>query len=154
LRAEPELGAVIGSRIGVLGAPVERRASRHVLGRIFAVLLEALFSTGIYDSQCGGKFFRRDQVLPILPHLRSRSWLWDTQLLVILVRRRCAIREIPVAWHEVDGSKVSLLSDPFLMFAGLLSFRRVLPGVLKALAEGGAEAQAEDGALGSTARSA
>lgn len=126
LRAPSDLGGMIGSRVKMLGRRVERKLSRHLVGRVFATILSNLFDLEVYDSQCGCKFFRRSQVLPLLPHVDSRQWLWDTQLLVLCLTCGVTIVEEPISWKETPGSKVSVLSDSVMMFLGLLKFKRKL----------------------------
>jgi len=120
------IDAVVASRVKMLGMLVERKLTRHLMGRVFATCVSTLFDIPIYDSQCGCKIFRRDAVLPLLPLILSKGWLWDTQLIILLYVRRHVIVEVPVSWRDVPGSKVSLLWDPLRMLYELWGFRRHL----------------------------
>ena len=120
------LDAVVAARVKMLGMVVERKLTRHLMGRVFATCVSTLFDIPVYDSQCGCKIFRRDAVLPLLPLILSKGWLWDTQLLILLYARQCAMIEAPVSWRDVPGSKVSLLWDPLRMLYELWRFRRHL----------------------------
>lgn len=122
----PRWSAVIGTRIKMLGTPVERHPYRHYAGRVFATLVSELFNIPIYDSQCGCKFFVRDDVMMIMNFAYDKRWLWDTQLVLALFKAGYHQVEIPLSWYEVEGSKVSLFKDTVRMFSGLVRFKRFL----------------------------
>ena len=128
LRGNPECPLVLGSRVKRLGAHIQRRISRHVLGRIFATLASAILGFEVYDSQCGAKLFRAE-IAPVLfgdPFLTR--WLFDLEM---LIRLRNAVgpsvieitREVPLRrWQEVGGSKLGL-SDMINVPLELLKIR-------------------------------
>ena len=51
-RENPDCQLVLGSRVKRLGAHIERRMSRHIMGRIFATCASAILGS-VYDSQWG-----------------------------------------------------------------------------------------------------
>ena len=120
------LEGAIASRVKMLGRTIVRRATRHALGRMFATLLVAAFEIPVYDSQCGCKFFRREAVLPLVPLIESKRWLWDTQLLILLHRRGARLREVPVSWAETSGSKLSRWHSLVTVPIELWTFKRML----------------------------
>jgi glycosyltransferase involved in cell wall biosynthesis len=114
LRQNPDCRLALGSRVKRLGARIERRMSRHVMGRIFATCASAILGVEVYDSQCGAKLFRVG-IVPVLfadPFLTR--WLFDLEMLVRLRndapdRAIESAREVPLAqWEEVGGSKLGL----------------------------------------------
>src|SRR5262245_54903796 len=58
LRSHPDCQLAMGSRVKRLGARIDRRAARHVMGRIFASCASAILGLPVYDSQCGAKLFQ------------------------------------------------------------------------------------------------
>jgi dolichyl-phosphate beta-glucosyltransferase len=128
LRSEwDEADAMIGCRLKCLGLTVERKLTRHLVGRVFATLVSTLFGIPVYDSQCGAKFFKTTMLTAErLALCDDERWLFDTQLLIASWLGGVRVRECPVAWREVPGSKVSLVRDPVLMAQGLLTFKRRL----------------------------
>ena len=117
-------GALFGSRIKLLGNDVSRVASRHYIGRIFATLTTLITGIEVYDSQCGLKVLRRAAFEAIQKDLDEMRFVFDVELTVLLLERGFRIREIPINWHEVSGSKVRVVRDSIRMFAGLLRIRR------------------------------
>jgi len=119
LESRPDLDMVFGSRVKLLGRRVERRTSRHYVGRIFASVVSLMLDLGIYDTQCGAKLFR---VTPRLKRLFEEpfqsTWTFDVEILarlLALTREEGGtpvdrlIYEFPLMeWTDVPGSKVDL----------------------------------------------
>src|SRR5262249_13991243 len=84
LQGNPECPLVLGSGVKRLGAQIDRRLSRHLLGRIFATLASAVLGFEVYDSQCGAKLFRIDVVSVLFGDPFLTRWLFDLEMLVRL----------------------------------------------------------------------
>ena len=115
LTAHPDCRLAMGSRVKRLGSRIERKASRHVLGRIFASMASAILGFEVYDSQCGAKLFRAESVPAFFSAPFLTRWLFDLEMLARLrnVVGRDAVREmtreVPLRrWEEVGGSKLRL----------------------------------------------
>jgi len=108
--------ALFASRVKMLGFTVKRRLVRHYLGRIFATWVGVCLEPGIYDSQCGCKFVPASVFKRLSPKMRGRGFSWDIELLGGLLSAGCPIREIPVNWKDVPGSKVNFLRDGIRLF--------------------------------------
>lgn len=126
LGADPGLAGVLGSRVKLLGSDVRRNELRHYLGRIFATIVSLWFGAAVYDLQCGLKVFRAPVLKRYLDRPTDLRWVWDSQLVLAMVRGGEALAEVPIDWREVPGSKVSLLRDPLVMLVRLLRFKRTL----------------------------
>ncbi len=104
----------MGSRVKRLGAEIDRRVIRHVLGRIFAAFATGILGFPVYDSQCGAKLFRRETVEVFFGAPFLTRWLFDLEMLARLrnqvgVAAMDTAREVPLArWTEVGGSKLRL----------------------------------------------
>ena len=114
LHDDPSCQLAMGSRVKRLGAKIERRVSRHVMGRIFAACATGVLGFPVYDSQCGAKIFRRDVVDVLFGEPFLTRWLFDLEMLARLrnqigVAAMAAAREVPVGeWVEVGGSKLRM----------------------------------------------
>jgi dolichyl-phosphate beta-glucosyltransferase len=123
LDAVPDLEAVIGSRVRLLGRTIERRAVRHYTGRVFATCVSLTLRLPVYDTQCGAKLFRATPQLEraLATPFLSR-WIFDVELLARLGVRdgRYAsqqlldsIYEYPLlTWRDVAGTRLSFEDFP------------------------------------------
>lgn len=118
--------AVCGSRVDMAGRSVSRSRFRHLQGRTFATVIEKLFHLGLYDTQCGFKFFRAAALRPVLAVLQEDRWLLDVEVLARLRARGARFSEAPIDCHERGGSALVFGIDPVKMAVGLLQLRRTL----------------------------
>jgi glycosyltransferase involved in cell wall biosynthesis len=112
--------AVIASR-HVPGARfvVPQTLGRRAGGTAFRLLARSVVS-GVADTQCGFKFFRREAVQAAIARVRTTGFAFDVELLAQVQRDGGRITEIPVAWTDGAGSTFRPVRD------GLASFRAVL----------------------------
>lgn len=103
----------LGSRVKRLGSEIDRRAIRHVMGRLFSTLANAILAIPVYDSQCGAKLFRLEAVEHLFAEPFLTRWCFDLEILVRLRNHlgrdpfRTAAIEVPLSrWREVGGSKL------------------------------------------------
>lgn len=110
---------VLGARVALLGATIERKRWRHYVGRVFATAASTILRLPVYDTQCGAKVFRATDALKrALATPFAARWAFDVELLGRLLvagvadsRRR--FLEVPLReWCDVSGSKLSLLDAP------------------------------------------
>ncbi|KAL2258737.1 hypothetical protein VTK26DRAFT_7825 [Humicola hyalothermophila] len=138
-------GVAIGSRAHLVGseAVVKRSAVRNFLMRSFHFVLTILTppaTSRIRDTQCGFKLFSRAALPHIVPYMHAEGWIFDIEMLmlaesapatpvlasdgsVIGTSYGIKVAEVPVGWHEVDGSKVNLVQDSVRMAIGLAVLR-------------------------------
>ena len=108
--------ALFAPSIKMLGFSVKRELIRHYAGRVFATWVGICLDSHIYDSQNGLKFIPSHIFKKISSRLHGHGFTWDIELLGKLVAVGCSIRELPVNWSDIKGSKVSLLRDGLKLF--------------------------------------
>ncbi len=99
---------------------------RHVMGRVFNLIVRTLAVPGIQDTQCGFKALRRDVAHELLPLLTIDGWAFDVELLALAVQRGYEVIEVGIPWYYGEGSRVNPLQDSLRMFKEVLRVRRNL----------------------------
>ncbi|KAF9115115.1 dolichyl-phosphate beta-glucosyltransferase [Mortierella sp. AM989] len=119
------LGIALGSRAHLVrtDAVVKRSFIRNFLMHAFHKVVYVLGIRGIDDTQCGFKLFTRKAAQAIFPNMHVEGWIFDIEVLMIAQQLKIPIVEVPVAWQEIDGSKVSLMRDSIQMALDLLIIR-------------------------------
>lgn len=109
----PEPYLIMGSRIKLLGSTnIQRKLRRHYIGRVFATIVSNMLSLPIYDTQCGAKLIKREEVFELFDTKFLSKWLFDVELLfrLINIRKDASTRivEVPLKkWEDVAGSKIA-----------------------------------------------
>ena len=126
LEAAIEAGAdvAIGSRaLRSTGVAVQARWYRRLFGRAFHLLVRTLTVKGIQDTQCGFKLFRGPVAHDLFGRMRMSGFSFDVEVLLMAQRQGYRIAEVPVNWHHVPGSRISLLRDSLRMARDLFIIR-------------------------------
>lgn len=114
----------IGSR-WMKGSKIVKRQPFHriLLGRIYHYVALALLGLTVKDTQCGLKAYRSDVVRDVLRRIRIRNLSIDTAFLYHCMELGFSIREIPIEWQDIDGSKFDPLKSAFFMLVTLIGLR-------------------------------
>lgn len=79
---KPETMIAMGARVKLLGRKIERKASRHYLGRIFAACASIVLGVPVYDTQCGAKIFKNTKDLnKVFSNPFITKWIFDVEVL-------------------------------------------------------------------------
>ena len=86
-----------------------------------------LFWLHIKDTQCPCKLIRREAVEKIHSNLRIADLAFDVNLLVALKQAGFRIREVPIEWTDMLGSKVtsSLFRSSLTMLLSVIRVRLI-----------------------------
>jgi len=121
-----------GSRIQPGGSDMRasQPAWRRIGGRLFAVGRSRLVPTGVEDTQCGFKAFRREAARGVFSRQQLDRWSFDTELLYLARRLGFSVQQVPIEWHHVEGSTFRLGLGPALQeLRDLLRIRWLHRGV-------------------------
>jgi len=118
-------GVAVGSRAHLVKTEVvvKRSFVRNCLMYSFHFLLRTVGVGCIHDTQCGFKLFTRDAARPLFQSLHLHGWIFDVELLLLAQYLEIPVAEVPIEWHEIDGSKVNLIKDSIKMGRDVLLLR-------------------------------
>ncbi len=101
---------IFGSRVKLLNSKINRKISRHYIGRIIITLINVKFKLAIYDTQCGAKIFSKKMVESAFNVPFYTSWLFDVEVFIRLRKKKLLVngKEFPLhEWIDVEGSKLN-----------------------------------------------
>ncbi len=122
---------VIASREGTGATRVNEPVMRHVMGRVFNYLVQAVLLPGIKDSQCGFKLFKRDVARKIFSKLaiygpnspvinKAYFGAFDVEVLYLAKKMGYKVKEVPVTWQYVKTTRLSPVVDSLKMAKDVL----------------------------------
>lgn len=120
-----EPGVAVGSRAHMVNtdAVVKRSFIRNFLMYGLHTLVFIFGIRSIQDTQCGFKMFNQQSIQKIFPHMHTERWIFDVEVLLLAELQAIKMRELPINWQEVDGSKVDLAKDSIGMAIDLVVTR-------------------------------
>jgi dolichyl-phosphate beta-glucosyltransferase len=124
--AEPILGdydVAIASREGPGAHRYGEPAYRHLMGRVFNLIVRVLAVPGFQDTQCGFKSFRDKVGKEVFVDLTKTGWVFDVEALFIAQRRGYRVVAVPIDWYFDADSRIEPLRDTWRMFRDVLGIR-------------------------------
>jgi len=100
--------------------------SRHIIGRVFNMVVWILALPGINDTQCGFKCFSAEVSEKLFPLQSIHGWTFDVEILAIARQLGYKIVEVPVPWYYQPQSKVNVVKDFMRTFKELLKVRKII----------------------------
>jgi|AFSR01.1.fsa_nt_gi glycosyltransferase involved in cell wall biosynthesis len=126
---------VIGSREGLGARRLGEPLHRHIMGRVFNLLVRLIAIPGINDTQCGFKALSRSAAHDLFQRVRiygdgapvvqgAAVTAYDVELLFLA--RQCGYRiaEVPVTWRYGTETKVDPVRDSWRNLRDVLQVRR------------------------------
>ena len=108
-------------------APGARRIDepqyRHLMGRVFNLIVRILAIPGIQDTQCGFKVFRREVARDVFRLQTIDGWGFDVEMLFIARRHGYKLIEVPITWYYRPQTKISPIRDSINMVVEVLRVR-------------------------------
>ena len=93
-------------------------------GKIVNFIIRTLSRLPFSDTQCGFKAFNMEKFRPLLDVMTIDRFGFDVELLFVANYHGLRLKEIPVRWNNVEGSKVSVVRDTRRMFFELAEIRK------------------------------
>jgi dolichyl-phosphate beta-glucosyltransferase len=93
-------------------------------GKVMNLIIRTMSGLQFSDTQCGFKAFNMGKFRPLLDLMTIDRFGFDVEFLYVANYHKLRLKEIPVRWDNVDGSKVSVLRDTRRMFTELAQIRR------------------------------
>jgi glycosyltransferase involved in cell wall biosynthesis len=115
---------VIGSR-SIDRKYIEKHQSplRELGGIVFNLMVRLFLGLRLHDTQCGFKLFDRRRSRNSFEKLTTFGFGFDPELLFLAKRDGLSIREVPVRWSHMEGSKINFFRDSIRMFSDLVRIR-------------------------------
>lgn len=114
----------IGSREVTGSQRIGEPFYRHLIGRVYNLLVQLLVLPGLQDTQCGFKCFSAEAAEAIFRLQKLEGWSFDVEVLAIARQLGFEIAEIPITWYYQPGSRMRLIKDSLQMAKDLLTIRR------------------------------
>jgi dolichyl-phosphate beta-glucosyltransferase len=99
------------------------RLHRKLIGLAFNFFVQTFLLKNIKDTQCGFKMFRKEIVRPLFSRSYLRGFGFDIEMLYLAHKMGYKVKEGPVSWQHVTGSKVNLITDSIKIFFNILQIR-------------------------------
>jgi len=96
---------------------------RHLMGRVFNLIVRLLAVPGLQDTQCGFKCFTREAAGEIFRRQVIDGWGFDVEVLYIARKLGIGITEVPIDWYYSPSSRIDPIRDTIRMFNEVLLVR-------------------------------
>jgi dolichyl-phosphate beta-glucosyltransferase len=124
----------VGSREGLGAKRVDEPFYRHFMGRVFNLLVRVSNGLNLQDTQCGFKAFSQKAAHDLFSRVQlynSNSKQikgamvtgFDVEVLFLAKKHGYQIKEVPVTWYHIKGSKVNPLKDTLKMIRDIFNVR-------------------------------
>jgi glycosyltransferase involved in cell wall biosynthesis len=114
---------VIGSREGYGARRIGEPVYRHLMGRVFNRIVQAVAVPGIEDTQCGFKALSRESARAIFTRQRIDGFGFDVEILFLARRLGYPIQVVPLRWEHKENSRVAPVRDTLLMLSDVFRVR-------------------------------
>ncbi len=93
-------------------------------GRVMNLIIKTMSGLRFVDTQCGFKAFNMVKFRPLLDLMTIDRFGFDVEFLFVAQHNGLRLKEIPVRWNDVAGSKVSVFRDTRRMITELNQIRQ------------------------------
>jgi dolichyl-phosphate beta-glucosyltransferase len=104
-----EYDVVIGSRYIEGNKQTERSLLRTIISRGGSLFFKVLIGENLKDTRCPLKLFRGDVAQKLFHFQKLRGFGFDTEIFAIARKYKYTVKEVPVEFHDVAGSTVTMM---------------------------------------------
>jgi dolichyl-phosphate beta-glucosyltransferase len=116
-----EFHLCIGSRSRLPDShPVRRKRLRRIASYLFTVFVSRIVVTGVHDTQCGFKGFRREAARFLFGQTTCDNFAFDVEALYLAFKCDFDVKKYPVRLCEDDWSSISLVRHGLPMLVSIL----------------------------------
>lgn len=129
---EENVEVIVGTRKnGKSTVVIHQPFLRELLGKAFTLITQKTLNLEISDFTCGFKAFSKQAKEEIFDKTKINSWGYDAEILFLAKKLNFKIKEVPVIWSDVKGSKVKLsIAVPQTLFDLLeINLRHSVPSI-------------------------
>lgn len=113
----------IASREGPGAHRYNEPSFRHLMGRVFNLIVRVIAIPHFQDTQCGFKSFRREVAREVFTDGTMDGWAFDVEALFIALHRGYKVVAVPINWYHDPDSRVNPVRDTVRMFRDVLKIR-------------------------------
>ncbi|MFA5775994.1 MAG: dolichyl-phosphate beta-glucosyltransferase [Patescibacteria group bacterium] len=124
----------IASREGIGAERQDEPLYRHIMGRVFNLLVKTVIGLDFQDTQCGFKLFKGDVARKVFSHLivygdnlpqidRPFFGAFDVEVLYCARQMGYKIKDIPVKWNYVPTTRLNILANSYKMARDVLRIK-------------------------------
>lgn len=96
---------------------------REFMGKTFNKIVQLLTISGIKDTQCGFKMFKKNIAHELFSKSQINGFSFDVEILYLARKSNYKIAEVPVEWYNDSKTKVNPLIDSTKMLIEIFRIR-------------------------------
>jgi dolichyl-phosphate beta-glucosyltransferase len=113
----------IGSREAPGAVRYDEPEHRHLMGRVFNLIVRWFAVPGFQDTQCGFKMFTAAAAEDLFPLQTMDGWSFDVEVLHAAQKRGWHIVEVPIHWYYKANTRIQPIKDSIDMFREVFKIR-------------------------------
>lgn len=102
---------IIGVREGKGARRVGEPVKRHLIGRIFNLIIKFSILPGFEDTQCGFKMFTGKAAQKLFSAQKLNGIGFDIELIFLAKKAGFVVKEVPITWYFDPDSRMKLVDD-------------------------------------------
>jgi dolichyl-phosphate beta-glucosyltransferase len=114
---------IIASREGMGARRIGEPYYRHLMGRVFNLVVQFLAIPGVQDTQCGLKCFTAESARRVFSLQTVEGFGFDVEILYIARKLGYRIYEVPITWSHRESSRVDPIRDTMRMLGDIVRVR-------------------------------